>query len=106
MTITLIPSTTSGRACSHVSIRRRPSVGARLDVVSQVRPSQVCAPVHALAPNAFAPFAIEFDAAEWTPTADTTTDMNPWLGGDVRGSISDSKYGTKRINPGRLAGMT
>lgn len=35
-----------------------------------------------------------------------TTGMNPWLGGDVQGSGSGSKYATKRIAPGRLEGMT
>lgn len=60
--------------------------------------THACAPVHVAAS---AP-AMTAAPASGVPT----TDMNLWLGGDVQGSGSGSKYATKRIAPGRLEGMT
>jgi hypothetical protein len=65
--------------------------------------SVATAPVCASAHGAFADHAM-FPAA--TPTTDVVTTTNPWLGGDVQGWGSGSKYATERIAPGRLEGMT
>ena len=85
MTTTLIAHSTFGRACTE--------------------PVTAAAHACASAPAA-TPVRTMFPIAVATPITDAVTMTNPWLGGDVQGSGSGSKYATKRIAPGRLEGMT
>ena len=85
MTTTLIAHSAFGRACTE----------------------PVAAAAHACASaRAATPVRTVFPIAVATQITDAVTMTNPWLGGDVQGSGSGSKYATKRIAPGRLEGMT
>ena len=85
MTTTLIAHSTFGRACAE------PVAAA----------AHTCASAHAAMPvRTMSPAVVAM------PTTAVVTATNPWLGGDVQGSGSGSKYATKRIAPGRLEGMT
>lgn len=81
VTTTLIAHSTFGRACTE------PVRAA----------AHACAAAHAAIP-----VRVKFP----TVFAGAITMTNPWRGGDVQGSVSGSKYATKRIAPGRLEGMT
>ena len=85
MTTTLIARSTLGRACTgHVTAA-----------------AHACESAHALTS-----VRTMFPTAVATLITAAVTTTNPWLGGDVQGSGSRSKYATKRIAPGRLEGMT